>query len=88
MEPFARTTISAGTRVRLCLRASRERLNFWPAIRRPLPSARGTGSGIFTGHRDAEINEILERHYLHREQREEGLAAIEKLQAKFGGKIA
>jgi integrase len=44
--------------------------------------------GIFTGHRDAEINDILERHYLHREQRVEGLAAIEKLQAKFGGKIA
>jgi integrase len=41
--------------------------------------------GIFTGHRDAEINDILERHYLHREQRTEGIAAIEKLQAKFGG---
>jgi hypothetical protein len=41
--------------------------------------------GIFTGHRDAEINDILERHYLHREQRPEGIAAIEKLQAKFGG---
>jgi hypothetical protein len=41
--------------------------------------------GIFTGHRDAEINDILDRHYLHREQRTEGIAAIEKLQAKFGG---
>jgi hypothetical protein len=38
--------------------------------------------GIFTGHRDAEINDS---HYLHREQRTEGIAAIEKLQAKFGG---
>jgi hypothetical protein len=41
--------------------------------------------GIFTGHRDAELNDILERHYLHREQRTEGIAASEKLQAKFGG---
>jgi integrase len=41
--------------------------------------------GIFTGHRDAEINEILERHYPHREQRTEGIAVIEKPQAKFGG---
>jgi integrase len=44
--------------------------------------------GIFTGHRDAEINDILERHYLHREHRAEGIAAIEKLQTKFGGKVA
>jgi len=38
--------------------------------------------GVFTGHKDAEINAILERHYLYREQRAEGLAAIEKLDAK------
>jgi hypothetical protein len=31
--------------------------------------------GIFTRHRDADI---LERHYLHREQRAEGLASIER----------
>jgi integrase len=42
--------------------------------------------GIFTGHRDAEINDILERHYLHRERREEGLTAVEKLDEKFGQK--
>jgi hypothetical protein len=39
--------------------------------------------GIFTGHKDAEINAILERHYLYREQRAEGLVAIDKLDAKF-----
>jgi integrase len=39
--------------------------------------------GIFTGHKDAEINPILERHYLYREQRAEGLVAIEKLDARF-----
>jgi integrase len=39
--------------------------------------------GIFTGHKDAEINVILERHYLHREQREEGRVAIQKLAAKY-----
>lgn len=40
--------------------------------------------GIFTGHKDAVINAILERHYLYREQRAEGLVAIEKLDARFG----
>ncbi|HEY1542157.1 MAG TPA: hypothetical protein VGG01_07095 [Xanthobacteraceae bacterium] len=35
--------------------------------------------GIFTGHTDAEVNDILRRHYLHRDARAEGIKAIEAL---------
>jgi len=41
---------------------------------------------IFTGHTEAEVNEILRVHYLHRDEREEGVAAIRATEALFAPK--